>query len=58
METSLRTRCEACGHTWSFHGKRLGAACKAMGCKGGPDGCRCEGFVDPPVEVDANAPKE
>lgn len=44
-EIDLRERCARCGHSYSFHSKRFEATCKAMGCKGGPDGTRCPGFV-------------
>lgn len=44
-ERPLHERCARCGHSFSFHGKQLGRECKAMGCKGGATGGRCEGFV-------------
>lgn len=45
VERPLHERCARCGHSWSFHGKALKRECKAMGCKGGDHGVRCEGFV-------------
>lgn len=50
-EIALRTRCGRCGHAWSFHGKSFDEICKAMGCRGGDEGCRCPGFIhEPPVQ--------
>ncbi len=43
----LQERCAECGHSFSFHGKTSGRACKAIGCKGGPNGWTCPGFVAP-----------
>lgn len=42
-----RDKCARCGHVWTFHKKREGAQCKAVGChvKGGEPGERCSGFV-------------
>lgn len=42
-----RDKCARCGHPWTFHQKRLGAQCKAVGCHvKGKTGERCEGFLD------------
>lgn len=43
-DIDLHTKCERCGHAWSFHGKAKRVECKAMGCKGGKNGARCAGF--------------
>lgn len=42
-----RDKCARCGHVWTFHQKREGATCKAVGChvKGSEPGERCTGFV-------------
>jgi hypothetical protein len=50
-------KCKRCGHAWSFHGKAMKTECKAMGCKGGPRGKRCQGFAVKPVRRSSNAPK-
>ena len=48
-----RERCDRCGHVWSFHQKRRGAECRAMGCsvtyekRGKKVTGRCPGFVRP-----------
>jgi hypothetical protein len=44
---SLREKCARCGHAYSFHQKAFTEPCRAMGCKGGPDKTRCQGFVRP-----------
>jgi hypothetical protein len=41
----LQESCANCGHSFSFHGKRPGAKCKAVGCHAGPKGFVCQGFV-------------
>lgn len=45
-QLDLRTKCAVCGHSFSFHGKRVGGGCKAMGCHG-HEGQRCTGFAAP-----------
>lgn len=51
----LHAKCPRCGHAWSFHGKAVGVQCKAMGCKGGPDGKRCPGFIVEPEQPTLSA---
>lgn len=51
-DIDLRTRCARCGHSYSFHGKAFEVTCRAMGCKGGPEGSRCPGFVLAEQQVD------
>ncbi len=45
-QAELRKACSDCGHSLSFHGKRTGVACRAMGCRGGQGSERCQGFVE------------
>ena len=59
-ELDLRTKCDRCGHTWSFHGKSFDRECRAMGCRGGEHDVRCPAFIQvlDPVEPALSAPKE
>lgn len=41
----LQESCAKCGHSFSFHSKKAKSPCKAIGCKGGPHGWTCPGFV-------------
>lgn len=45
MTGVLQERCADCGHSFSFHGKRIDRPCRAVGCSGGPNGWTCTGFV-------------
>lgn len=52
----LQESCARCGHSFSFHSKKASAPCKAIGCKGGPNGWTCPGFQaakDASVELQA-----
>lgn len=39
-----QSRCRRCRHAYSLHGNGE-TACQAGGCKGGPGGTRCPGFL-------------
>lgn len=51
MTTIMREKCKRCGHAYSFHGRGAKTKCRAVGCKKGPKGMSCPGFVLP---VDAS----
>lgn len=39
-----KEQCRCCGHTFSFHSRKPGERCKAVGCHKGPRGRSCQGF--------------